>query len=65
MYRTTYTDLDNVTVIHLDHLSQMTDDTLEKRKESVPQAEVIIEEVKEEFIKWLETTKVCSCHQGS
>ncbi|MCK0190551.1 glutamyl-tRNA reductase [Arenibacter sp. F20364] len=51
------TDLDNVTVIHLDHLSQMTDDTLEKRKESVPQAEVIIEEVKDEFIKWLETRK--------
>lgn len=51
------TDLDNVTVIHLDHLSQMTDDTLAKRKESVPQAEVIIEEVKDEFIKWLETRK--------
>ena len=50
-------DLDNATVIHLDHLSQMTDDTLEKRKESIPQAEVIIEEVKEEFIKWLETRK--------
>jgi glutamyl-tRNA reductase len=50
-------DLDNVTVIHLDHLSQMTDDTLEKRKESVPRAEVIIEEVKDEFIKWLETRK--------
>jgi len=50
-------DLDNVTVIHLDHLSQMTDNTLEKRKESIPQAEVIIEEVKEEFIKWLETRK--------
>lgn len=51
------TDLENVTVIHLDHLSQMTDDTLEKRKESVPKAEAIIEEVKEEFIKWLETRK--------
>jgi glutamyl-tRNA reductase len=50
-------DLDNVTVIHLDHLSQMTDDTLEKRKESVPRAEAIIEEVKDEFIKWLETRK--------
>ncbi|MEQ8219465.1 MAG: glutamyl-tRNA reductase [Arenibacter sp.] len=51
------TDLENVTVIHLDHLSQMTDDTLEKRKESIPQAEAIIEEVKDEFIKWLETRK--------
>ena len=35
----------------------MTDDTLEKRKESIPQAEAIIEEVKDEFIKWLETRK--------
>jgi glutamyl-tRNA reductase len=51
------TDLENVTVIHLDHLSQMTDDTLEKRKESIPQAEAIIEEVKDEFIKWLDTRK--------
>tara|TARA_R110002050_G_scaffold64647_2_gene140472 strand:+ start:20687 stop:22009 length:1323 start_codon:yes stop_codon:yes gene_type:complete len=51
------TELENVTVIHLDHLSQMTDDTLEKRKESIPQAEAIIEEVKDEFIKWLETRK--------
>ncbi|MCM4162062.1 MULTISPECIES: glutamyl-tRNA reductase [unclassified Arenibacter] len=51
------TDLENVTVIHLDHLSQMTDDTLEKRKESIPRAEAIIEEVKDEFIKWLDTRK--------
>jgi len=51
------TELENVSVIHLDHLSQMTDDTLEKRKESIPQAEAIIEEVKDEFIKWLETRK--------
>ena len=50
-------DLENVTLIHLDHLSQMTDDTLEKRRQSIPQAEAIIEEVKDDFIKWLETRK--------
>ncbi|UOB15939.1 glutamyl-tRNA reductase [Abyssalbus ytuae] len=50
-------DLDNVTLVHLDHLSQITDETLEKRKEFIPQAEVIITEVKDEFIKWLETRK--------
>ena len=50
-------ELDNVTVIHLDHLSQMTDDTLERRKQFIPQAEVIIEEVMDDFIKWLETRK--------
>ena len=50
-------DLDNVTVIHLDHLSQMTDETLERRKQFIPQAERIIEDIKREFIQWLETRK--------
>ncbi|RKR14662.1 glutamyl-tRNA reductase [Maribacter vaceletii] len=50
-------NLENVTVIHLDHLSQMTDETLERRKEFIPQAEEIIEEVKEDFIQWLESRK--------
>ncbi len=50
-------ELENVTVIHLDHLSQMTDDTLERRKQFVPHAESIIEEVKHDFIQWLETRK--------
>lgn len=50
-------DMENVTVIHLDHLSQMTDDTLERRKQFIPNAEGIIEEVKHDFIQWLETRK--------
>ena len=50
-------ELDNVTVIHLDHLSQMTDETLERRKQFIPQAEGIIEEIKSEFVQWLETRK--------
>ncbi len=50
-------DMENVTVIHLDQLSQMTDETLEKRKQSIPQAEAIIEEIKADFIQWLETRK--------
>ncbi len=50
-------ELENVTVIHLDHLSQMTDDTLERRKQFIPQAEGIIEEIKSEFVQWLETRK--------
>jgi len=50
-------DLDNVTTIHLDHLSQMTDETLERRKQFIPHAEGIIEDVKDEFIQWLETRK--------
>src|SRR5690606_8484545 len=47
--------LENVTVIHLDDLTQMTDETLEKRRQYIPQAEAIIDEIKEDFIKWLET----------
>lgn len=50
-------ELENVTTIHLDHLSQMTDATLERRKQFIPQAEKIISEVEYEFIQWLETRK--------
>lgn len=50
-------ELDNVSLVHLDQLSQITDDTLTKRKEFVPKAEAIIEQVRKEFLKWLETRK--------
>ncbi|SEP76570.1 glutamyl-tRNA reductase [Hyunsoonleella jejuensis] len=50
-------ELDNVSLVHLDHLSKITDETLEKRKEDIPVAEAIIEEVKGEFNNWLETRK--------
>ncbi|WP_190810549.1 glutamyl-tRNA reductase [Flagellimonas sp. S3867] len=50
-------ELDNVSLVHLDQLSQITDDTLAKRKEFVPKAEAIIEQVKKDFLKWLETRK--------
>ena len=51
------TELGHVKLIHLDDLSQITDETLEKRKEHIPFAENIIEEVKNEFNNWLETRK--------
>ena len=44
-------------LVHLDHLSKITDATLEKRKTHIPLAETIIEEVKAEFNSWLETRK--------
>ena len=50
-------ELKNVTLVHLDDLSQITDDTIEKRKAHIPLAEIIIEEVKSEFNSWLETRK--------
>jgi glutamyl-tRNA reductase len=51
------TDLENVTLIHLDDLAQMTDETLERRKLHIPVAEGIIEDIKSEFNAWLATRK--------
>ena len=48
---------ENVTLIHMDHLAEMTDETLEKRKLQIPAAEVIIETYKEEFMTWTKARK--------
>jgi len=48
---------ENVTLIHLDHLSQVADETIEKRKEYIPAAEQIIEDVMTEFLNWSKTRK--------
>ncbi|TPG32380.1 glutamyl-tRNA reductase [Flavobacterium pectinovorum] len=50
-------DLEGVTLIHMDYLSQLTDETLENRKLHIPAAEAIIEEVKEEFVIWTKGRK--------
>ncbi|NAY91533.1 glutamyl-tRNA reductase [Muricauda sp. JGD-17] len=50
-------ELPNVSLVHLDQLSQITDDTLARRKKQVPKAEAIIQEVRKDFLKWLETRK--------
>lgn len=49
--------LPNVTLVHLDDLSKITDETLEKRKQQIPIAKSIIEEVESDFNAWLETRK--------
>ena len=49
--------IEGVTLIHLDHLSQMTDDTLERRKSHIPAAEAIIEDMKLEFNTWMNGRK--------
>lgn len=51
------TELENVTLIHLDQLSKMTDDTLKRRQAYIPKAEAIIDEIKDDFNSWLETRK--------
>lgn len=50
-------DIEGVTLVHMDHLSQMTDETLENRKLHIPAAEAIIEEIKEEFLAWTKQRK--------
>lgn len=45
-------DIENITLVHLDKLSQITDETLENRKKHIPAAEKIISEIKNEFITW-------------
>lgn len=46
-----------VTLIHMDHLASMTDETLENRKMQIPAAERIIETYKEEFMIWTKARK--------
>lgn len=50
-------NIEGVTLLHLDYLSQMTDQTLSKRKKFIPDAEQIIEEEGTEFYEWLDTRK--------
>lgn len=50
-------EIEGVTLVHMDYLSQLTDETLENRKKHIPAAEAIIEEIKEEFINWTKGRK--------
>lgn len=50
-------EIENVKVIHLDELSQITDATFEIRKKHIPKAEVILNETKNEFLNWLKHRK--------
>ncbi len=50
-------DKDGVTLLHMDHLSQITDETLEKRKQHIPAAESIINEIIDEFLSWTKARK--------
>ena len=50
-------EINGVTLIHLDHLSQITDETLENRKLHIPAAEAIIDEIKDEFTAWTKNRK--------
>jgi glutamyl-tRNA reductase len=51
------TSVKGVSLVHLDHLTQMTDKTLEKRKQQIPAAEGIIREIESEFLEWMDARK--------
>jgi glutamyl-tRNA reductase len=50
-------ELPNVTLVHMDDLSKMTDATLKRRQSFIPKATQIIDEINTEFNAWLETRK--------
>ncbi len=50
-------EISGVSLVHMDQLAQMTDETLENRKKQIPAAEKIIEEIKDEFIAWTKQRK--------
>jgi len=47
----------NIDLLDLDHLSNITDINLDKRKLYIPDAELIINEIKKDFEGWVETRK--------
>ena len=51
------TELKNVSLVHMDDLAKITDDTLENRKAFIQKAEAIIEEIMADFNTWLNTLK--------
>jgi len=50
--------LRNVTLLNLDELSQLTNQTLNDRKKHLPHALEIIEETKNEFLDWIESRRM-------
>jgi glutamyl-tRNA reductase len=50
-------EINGVSLVHMDQLSQITDETLEKRKQYIPAAEAIIDEIKIEFYAWAKQRK--------
>ncbi len=50
-------ELENVTLIHLDELSQITENTLQNREHFIPQAQEIIASIMADFDNWRESRK--------
>lgn len=54
------TENSNVQLVHLDELSKITDLTLDNRTKYIPEAEQIIEDIKDEFNQWANARKFAS-----
>ncbi len=50
-------ELPHVSLVHIDQLSAMTNKTLVKRRSHIPDAKLIIEEVKNDFEEWQDSRK--------
>ena len=50
-------DLENVTLVNLDELSQLTNDTLKKREQFIPKANEILTQVETGFLEWISHRK--------
>ena len=46
-------NLDNVILVNLDELSQLTNAALRRRKQYIPEAKTILNEIQNDFLKWL------------
>ena len=46
-------NLENVTVVNLDELSQLTNAALKKRQKFIPEAIQILNEIQNEFLQWV------------
>ena len=57
-------ELPNVSLLHLDELSKMSDKTLQARKAHVPKATQIVESAIVEFNQWMETRKFAPAIQA-
>ena len=50
-------EYENVDLLDIDYLSKVTNETLENRKTFIPDAELIIDEIIEDFYLWVESRK--------
>ena len=51
-------DLPNVKLVHMDELSQFTNETLKSRLKEIPKAKELIIEIENEFLQWLKFRKI-------